>query len=97
MEALQWTDFIGRIRRGFGIAEKCQSLSPPIQKFKVRLASKDPKPALPDWPKGRIYAIYSDEQWKDVVPKILNKERELIGEWISLLYICVLFVVCCQA
>ena len=77
---LQLTDFISRIKQGFGIVEKCQSLSPPVQKFKVRLASKDPTPALPEWPKGRIYAIDSDEQWKDVLSKLLSRERELIGE-----------------
>ena len=68
-------DLISRIKRGFVIAEKCQSLSPPIQKFQVRLSSKDPKPAVPDWPKGRIYAIDSDEQWKDVVSKVLSRQK----------------------
>ena len=67
-----------RLHLGFGIKEKSEFLN--IAKFKVKLLSKDFKPRLPEWPKGRIFSIDSQEQWETVLPKILSHERELIGK-----------------
>ena len=62
-----------RLHLGFGIKEKSEFLN--IAKFKVKLLSKDFKPCLPEWPKGRIFSIDSQEQWETVLPKLLSHER----------------------
>ena len=67
-----------RLHLGFGIKEKSEFLN--IAKFKVKLLPKDFKPCLPEWPKGRIFSIDSQEQWETVLPKLLSHERELIGK-----------------
>ena len=48
-------------------------------KFKLQVSAKDFTPKLPEWPKGRIFSIDSQEQWDNCFPKILGHERELIG------------------
>ena len=35
-----------------------------IAKFKIQLSSKDFRPKLPEWPKGRIFQIDTQEQWE---------------------------------
>jgi hypothetical protein len=48
-------------------------------KFKLQVSAKDFTSKLPEWPKGRIFSIDSQEQWDHLFPKILGHERELIG------------------
>ena len=69
-----------RLHLGFGVKEKSEFLRLNIAKFKVKLLSKDFKPCSPEWPKGRIFSIDSQEQWETVLPKLLSHERELIGK-----------------
>ena len=68
-----------RLHLGFGIKEKSEFLN--IAKFKVKLLSKDFKPCVPEWPKGRILSIDSQEQWETILPKLLSHERELIVQF----------------
>jgi hypothetical protein len=66
-----------RLEKGYGIKDKCAALN--IAKFKLQVSAKDFTPKLPEWPKGRIFSIDSQEQWDNCFPKILGHERELIG------------------
>lgn len=66
-----------RLEKGFGIKEKCLSLK--ITKFRLELSAKDFTPKLPEWPKGRIFSVDTQEQWEGCFTKILGRERELIG------------------
>ena len=50
-----FTSVLSRLQKGFGIKEKCAMLK--IAKFKIQLSSKDFRPKLPEWPKGRIFQI----------------------------------------
>ena len=65
------------LEKGYGIGDKCAALN--IAKFKLQVSAKDFTPKLPEWPKGRIFCIDSQEQWDNCFPKILGHERELIG------------------
>ncbi|CAB3991046.1 Hypothetical predicted protein [Paramuricea clavata] len=65
-----------RLEKGYGIKDKCAALN--IAKFKLQVSAKDFTPKLPEWPKGRIFSIDSQEQWDNCFPKILGHERELI-------------------
>ena len=76
-----------RLEKGYGIKDKCAALN--ITKFKLRVSAKDFAPKLPDWPKGRIFSVDSQEQWDNCFPKILGLQRELIGKNFS--YHCVVF------
>jgi hypothetical protein len=69
--------FIERLKRGFGIANRCTELK--IQKFKVSLSIKD-FTSLPEFPKGRLFEVDCQEQWQPALKKIVNRERELIGK-----------------
>lgn len=57
-----FTSVLSRLQKGFGIKEKCAMLK--IVKFKIQLSSKDFQPKLPEWPKGRIFQIDTQEQWE---------------------------------
>ena len=50
-----------------------------IVKFKIQLSSKDFRPKLPEWPKGRIFQIDTQEQWETALPQIISHQREMIG------------------
>ena len=69
--------FIERLKRGFGIANGCTELK--IQKFKVSLSIKD-FTSSPEFPKGRLFEVDSQEQWQPALKNIVNRERELIGK-----------------
>lgn len=66
-----------RLEKGYGIKDKCTALN--ITKFKLQISAKDFTPKLPEWPKGRIFSIDSQEQWDNCFPKIIGLQRELIG------------------
>ena len=66
-----------RLEKGYGIKDKCAALN--IAKFKLQVSAKDFTLKLPEWPKGWILSIDSQEQWDNCFPKILGHERELIG------------------
>ena len=51
-----------------------------IVKFKIQLSSKDFRPKLPEWPKGRIFEIDTQEQWETALPQIISHQREMIGK-----------------
>ena len=70
--------FIERMRRGFGIANRCTELK--IQKFKVSLSIKD-FASSPEFPKGRLFEVDSQEQWQPALKKLVCRERELIGKF----------------
>ena len=72
-------NLISRIRKGFGIADRCSQLQ--ITKFAVTVSMKDFK-AKADCPRGRIFEIDSQEQWDASIAKEIEKKRELIG-WLS--------------
>ena len=78
---------VRRLEKGYGIKDKCAALN--ITKFKLHVSAKDFTPKLPDWPKGRIFSVDSQEQWDNCFPKILGLQRELIGKNFS--YHCVVF------
>ena len=67
-----------RLEKGYGIKDKCAALN--ITKFKLQASAKDFTPILPEWPKGRIFSIDSQEQWDNCFPKILGLQRELVGK-----------------
>ena len=49
-----------RLEKGYGIKDKCAALN--ITKFKLQASGKDFTPILPEWAKGRIFSIHSQEQ-----------------------------------
>ena len=51
-----------RLEKGYGIKDKCAALN--ITKFKLQASAKDFTLILPEWPKGRIFCIDSQEQWE---------------------------------
>ena len=69
--------FIERLKRGFGIANRCTELK--IQKFKLSLSIKD-FTSSPEFPKERIFEVDCQEQWQPALKRIVNRERELIGK-----------------
>ena len=73
-----FTSVLSRLQKGFGIKEKCAMLK--IAKFKIQLSSKDFRPKLPEWPKGRIFQIDAQEQWESALPQIISHQREMIGK-----------------
>ena len=73
-----FTSVLSRLQKGFGIKEKCAMLK--IAKFKIQLSSKDFRPKLPEWPKGRIFQIDAQEQWETALPQIISHQREMIGK-----------------
>lgn len=77
-----------RLEKGYGIKDKCAALN--ITKFKLQASAKDFTPILPEWPKGRIFCIDSQEQWENSFPKILGHQRELVGKQLS--HQCSMFV-----
>lgn len=68
---------IKRLEKGYGVKNKTSALG--IRKFNIQLSVKDFTPKLPEWPKGRIFAIDCQEQWENCLPKVLGLQRELIG------------------
>ena len=70
-----------RLEKGYGIKEKCVALN--ISKFKLEASAKDFTPILPEWLKGRIFSINSQEQWDICMPKIVGLQRELSGNKLS--------------
>ena len=56
------------MEKGYGIKEKCAALN--ISKFKLQASAKYFTPILPEWPKGRIFSIDSQEQWDICMPKM---------------------------
>ena len=70
-----------RLEKGYGIKDKCTALN--ITKFKLQASAKDFTPILPEWPKGRIFSIDSQEQWDNCFPKLLGLQRELVGKQLS--------------
>ena len=72
---------LNRLQKELGIKEKCALLN--IVKYKIQLSSKDFQPKLPEWPKGRIFQIDTQEQWEAVVPQIISHQREIIGKFMS--------------
>ena len=77
-----------RLEKGYGIKFKCAALN--ITKFKLQASAKDFTPILPEWPKGRIFCIDSQEQWENSFPKILGHQRELVDKQLS--HQCSMFV-----
>ena len=73
-----FTSVLSRLQKGFGIKEKCAMLK--IVKFKIQLSSKDFRPKLPEWPKGRIFQIDTQEQWETALPQIISHQREMIAK-----------------
>ena len=69
------------LEKGYGKKEKCAALN--ISKFKLEASPKDFTLILPEWPKGRIFSINSQEQWDICMPKIVGLQRELIGKQLS--------------
>ena len=69
------------LEKGYGIKDKCTALN--STKFKLQASAKDFTPILPEWPKGRIFSIDSQEQWDNFFPKILGLQRELVGNQLS--------------
>ena len=59
---------LSRLQTGFSIKEKCAMLN--IFKFKIQPSSKDFRPKLPEWPKGQIFQIDTQEQWETALPQI---------------------------
>jgi len=51
---------IKRLEKGYGAKNKTSALG--IRKFNIQLSVKDFTPKLPEWPKGRIFAIDRQEQ-----------------------------------
>ena len=76
-----FASILNRLQKGFGIKEKGAMLN--IIKYKIQLSSKDFQPKLPEWPKGRIFEIDTQEQWEAVVPQTISHQREIIGKFMS--------------
>ena len=70
-----FTSVLSRFQKGFGIKEKCEMLNI-VKSF----SSKDFRPKLPEWPKGRIFQIDTQEQWETALPQIISHQREMIGK-----------------
>ena len=71
-------DFIFRVREGFGIADQCSQLN--IVRFRVTISVKDFQ-VTANGPKGRVFAIDSQEQWNAAISKVITKEQELIDRF----------------
>ena len=71
-------DFIFRVREGFGIADQCSQLN--IARFRVTISVKDFQ-VTANCPKGRVFAIDSQEQWNAAISKVITKEQELIDRF----------------
>ena len=61
--------------KGYGIKDKCTALN--ITKFKLHVSAKDFTPKLPDWPKGRISSVDSQEQWEIASQRYLDFKENL--------------------
>ncbi|KAL9976573.1 hypothetical protein ACROYT_G013893 [Oculina patagonica] len=68
---------IKRLEKGYGVKNKTSALG--IRKFNIQLSVKDFTPKLPEWLKGRIFAIDCQEQWENCLPKVLGLQQELIA------------------
>eukprot|EP00794_Sanderia_malayensis_P002785 gene2785-3222_t len=64
------------LERGHGVKDKASALG--IARFKIQLSVKDFTRKLPDWPKGRVFAVDYQEQWGNCFPQVLGLQRELI-------------------
>ena len=71
-------DFIFRVREGFGIVDQCSQLN--IARFRVTISVKDFQ-VTANCPKGRVFAIDSQEQWNAAISKVITKEQELIDRF----------------
>ncbi len=45
----------------------------------TKISYKDPKPTE-EFPKGRIFAVDSEEQWRLALPLILSQECHVLGK-----------------
>ena len=71
-------DFIFRGREGFGIVDQYSQLN--IVRFRVTISVKDFQ-VTANCPKGRVFAIDSQEQWNAAISKVITKEQELIDRF----------------
>ena len=71
-------DFIFRVREGFGIVDQCSQLN--IARLRVTISVKDFQ-VTANCPKGRVFAIDSQEQWNAAISKVITKEQELIDRF----------------
>ena len=70
-----------RLEKGYGIKDKCAALN--ITKFKLQASAKDFTPILPEWPKGRIFCIDSQEQWEIPFLRYMDiKENLLVSNFL---------------
>ena len=85
-----FASILNRLQKGFGLKEKCAMLN--IVKYKIQLSSKDFQPKLPEWPKGRIFQIDTQEQREAVVPQIISHQKEIIGKFMSCSHCAILHI-----
>lgn len=69
------SDTITRLKGTSGLHERAEELG--VRSYKVRLSIKRNEPE-PDFPKGRIFSMDTQDQFQDVIP-LLENNYELIG------------------
>ena len=83
------------IRKNHGIEDRVKELG--IKDFRIKLQHRKLTPD-PEFPKGRVYAIDSQDQWMVAFPLLCRKECELIGIKIisCIMHVYIIYVIMCN-
>ena len=79
-------NFKKRLYESYGIRERCLELQ--IENFVIKLQNIKHQ-GIPDASRERerMFSIDSQEQWKDVLDKLVKLERELVGKYFKYAYL----------
>ena len=67
-----------RLQFFLGVKQQCEELN--IDNVTLKLLNMKSAPHSKDVARDRIFAIDTQEQWKDVFTKLIKSERELVGK-----------------
>lgn len=77
LESEALSSVLQNMRRNQGISDRVKELG--MQNFRVKLQHRKLTPD-PDFPKGRVFAVDSQDQWTLAFPLLRRKESKLIGK-----------------
>jgi len=72
------SQFKNRLQFFLGVKKRCEELN--IDKFTLKLLNMKSAPNSKDVARDRIFAIDTQEQWKDVFSKLIKSDRELVAK-----------------
>jgi len=70
------SQFKNRLQFFLGVKQRCEELN--IDKFTLKLLNMKSAPNSKDVARDRIFAIDTQEQWKDVFTKLINLSENLL-------------------